>query len=164
MGLPGSGKSYFAVQLAKLTGAEYISSNKLRYVMLKYPTYSDKETWVIYDEMLRRAAGNVREGKDVVLDAAFYTRALRTEFIRVLEEMTRTFCIELVADEGLIRARLKRPREDGDANFEVYQEIKEVWEPVQEPRLVLRSTDENIESMLDETMEYIHRQAYINNV
>ncbi|MBN8852033.1 MAG: hypothetical protein BGO55_26375 [Sphingobacteriales bacterium 50-39] len=158
MGLPGSGKSYFARQLAALTGAEYINSDKVRRVMLEAATYSDKEKWMVYDEMLRMAV--VAAGRDVVLDATFYTQALRMAFTRALEETGRVAFIEVVADEALIRERLRRPRRDSDANFEVYKEMKELWEPLSEPHLVLRSTNENIDSLLDQAMEYIHSEIY----
>lgn len=159
-GLPGSGKSYFAQQLAPLIGAEYISSDKVRSLTLEAATYTDKEKWMVYDEMLRMAVGAAGKGRPVVLDATFYTQALRTAFRRTLEDTGRIAFIEVMADEGLIRERLRRPRRDSDANFEVYKEIKELWEPLPEPHLVLRSTNENIESLLDEAMEYIHSEIY----
>ena len=160
MGLPGSGKSYLARQVAALTGAGYISSDKVRQVMLQAATYSDKEKWKVYDEMLRMAIEAAGEGSDVVLDATFYTQALRRSFRQALEDKGRIVIIEVLADEALIRERLRRPRMDSDANFEVYVELKELWEPVSEPHLTLRSTDDNIESLLDQAMEYIHQAAY----
>jgi predicted kinase len=160
MGLPGSGKSCFARQLASVTGAEYISSDQVRQVMLGVATYSDKEKWMVYDEMLRMAVTAAGEGRNVVLDATFYTQALRRAFTRALEQAGRIILIEVMADERLIRERLRRPRMDSDANFEVYAELKELWEPVPEPHLTLRSTNENVESLLDQAMEYIHQAAY----
>lgn len=65
--------------------------------------------------------------------------------------------IEVTAEEGLIRQRMKHPREDSDANFETYLEMKEEWEPLQEEHLVLRSADGNIDSMLDEAMKYLQQ-------
>lgn len=159
-GLPGCGKSNFAQQFAPLIGAEYINSDKVRSLTLEAATYSDKEKWMVYDEMLRMAVRSAGQGRHVVLDATFYTQSLRTAFRRALEDMGRIAFIEVTADEGLIRERLRRPRKDSDANFEVYKEIKELWEPLTEPHLVLRSTNENIESLLDQAMEYIHSEIY----
>lgn len=115
---------------------------------------------MVYDEMLRVAVTAAGEGRNVVLDATFYTQALRRAFTRALEQAGRITLIEVVADETLIRERLRRPRMDSDANFEVYAELKELWEPVPEPHLTLRSTNENIENLLDQAMEYIHQEAY----
>ncbi|HVU57950.1 MAG TPA: ATP-binding protein [Puia sp.] len=160
MGLPGSGKSYFAVQLALWMGAAYISSDKVRSMIVETATYSDMEKWMVYDEMLRLALREAKDGRDVVLDATFYTRALRIAFSQALESMGRVALIEVVAEETLIRERLKRPRMDSDANFEVYMEIKELWEPLSEPHLILRSTDENIDNLMDQAMGYIQHEAY----
>jgi predicted kinase len=155
MGLPGSGKSYLARQLAALKDAEYINSDNVRRTLFAAATYSDREKWMVYDEMLRMADWATRDGEDVVLDATFYTKALRATFARALKQKARVAFIEVTADERLIRERLRSPRMNNDANFEVYKEMKELWEPFAEPHLTVRSTNENMESMLDQAMEYI---------
>jgi predicted kinase len=160
MGLPGSGKSYFAAQLSNLTGAVYINSDRVRSAILQSTTYSDREKQMVYDEMLRMALGSLGEGKDIVLDATFYTNAVREKFIQELEPLDSIVFIEIVAGESLIRQRLKMPREDSDANFEVYKEIQEEWEPFAQPHLLLWSTDHNIDDMLDQAMEYLHQDSY----
>ncbi|MBN9385584.1 MAG: AAA family ATPase [Chitinophagaceae bacterium] len=160
MGLPGSGKSYFAVRLAELTEAVYINSDRIRKELLSDLHYTDEEKLMVYDEMLRLAERSVTDRRQVVLDATFYTRSIRDKFTQALQELGETAFIEVVADEELIRERLKRPREDSDANFEVYREIREEWEPLEDEHLVLRSTDENIDSMLDEALEYLQHGMY----
>jgi predicted kinase len=52
MGLPGSGKSYFAQRLAITINADYISSDRVRKTMMSSRTYSTKEKLLVYDEML----------------------------------------------------------------------------------------------------------------
>lgn len=158
IGLPGSGKSFFAARLTELTGAVYINSDRIRKEL--NVSYGIEEKLMVYDEMLRLAEQAVAEGRQVVLDATFYTRDIRDVFTQVLQELEEVVFIEVVAGEELIRERLKRPREDSDANFEVYREIKEEWEPLQDEHLVLRSTDENIDSMLDQAVEYLQHGMY----
>jgi len=160
MGLPGSGKSYFAARLAELTAAVCINSDRVRKELLPDTRYTEEEKLMVYDEMLRLAKGSVTDRRPVVLDATFYTRDIRDTFTRALQELDEIVFIEVVADEELVRERLSRPREDSDANFEVYLEIKEEWEPLQDEHLVLRSTDENVDSMLDEAMEYLQHGMY----
>ena len=158
IGLPGSGKSFFAARLAELIEAVYINSDRIR----KELNVSDRieEKLMVYDEMLRQAEEAVAEDRRVVLDATFYTRDIRDRFAEALQEIDELVFIEVVADEELIRERLKRPREDSDANFEVYREIKEEWVPLQDEHLVLRSTDENIDSMPDQAVEYLQHGMY----
>lgn len=158
IGLPGSGKSFFAARLAELTGAVYISSDRIRKALDLY--YTREEKLMVYDEMLRQAEEAATDGRQVVLDATFYTREIRDVFTQVLQELEEVAFIEVVADEELIRERLKKPREDSDANFEVYREIKEEWEPLRDEHLVLRSTEENIDSMLDQAVEYLQHGMY----
>jgi len=160
MGLPGSGKSYFALRLAEMMDAVYLNSDRIRKEVLRGTRYTDDEKLIVYEEMLRQAEGAVAKGKQVVLDATFFTRDIRDWYTRSLQELDETVFIEVEADEDLIRERLKRPREDSDANFEVYREIKEEWEPLRDEHLVLRSTDENIDSMLDTAIEYIQHGMY----
>jgi len=160
MGLPGSGKSYFAARLAEMIDAEYLNSDRIRKEILPDTRYTELEKRLVYDEMLGRAERSVARGRQVVLDATFYTGDIRDKFMQSLQELDETVFIEVVADEELIRERLKRPREDSDANFEVYREIREDWEPLQDEHLVLRSTDENIDSMLDGAMEYLQHGMY----
>ena len=158
IGLPGSGKSFFAARLAELTGAVYINSDRIRKEL--NVSYRIEEKLMVYDEMLRQAEKAVTEDRHVVLDATFYTRDIRDRFAEALQEIDELVFIEVMADEELIRERLKRPREDSDANFEVYREIKEEWVPLQDEHLVLRSTDENIDSMLDQAVEYLQHGMY----
>ncbi|MFT4156213.1 MAG: hypothetical protein QM629_20570 [Parafilimonas sp.] len=44
----------------------------------------------------------------------------------------------------------------GDADFTMYQSMKKVWEPVKNHHhLVLHSTNDNINDMLEETATYL---------
>lgn len=155
MGLPGSGKSHFASRFAALIGAEYISSDRIRATLFSSTSYSRKEKLMVYEGMLDQAARAAEQGRDVVLDSTFYTREVRKRFLEALQIRHDLAFIEVVADEGLIKERLKRPRLDSDANFEVYREIKEEWEPFDLPHLVLRSSNENIDNMLDQAVAYL---------
>ena len=155
MGLPGSGKSYFASRLAALIGADYINSDRVRTGLFSTTTYSQSEKRMVYEEMLARAARAVHKDKHVVLDATFYTNDIRTLFSTALQDLDELSFIEVVADERLIRERLRTEREDSDANYGVYMEIKEEWEPFTDAHLVLRSTNDNIDNMLDEAVKYL---------
>ena len=155
-GLPGSGKTYFAKHVAEMLGAIYISSDKLRKELFATPSYSSQERMLVYDEMLRRTMQAAEHGKEVVLDATFYTNELREKFIKAVQRTTHVFLIEVFADEDLIKERLANPREDSDADFEVYKMLKSKWETFGEDHhLVLQSNNTNITDMLERTADYL---------
>ncbi|MEO5996741.1 MAG: AAA family ATPase [Chitinophagaceae bacterium] len=155
-GLPGSGKSYLASQLADIYKAEYISSDRLRKEMVARRIYSEDEKLLVYDEMLQRMKKALENKTDLVIDATFYLQKIRNNFIQNANEPGDIIFIEVTAEESLIRKRLLRKRQDSDADFEVYKKIKEKWEPLHEPHLEIQSTDDNIKYLLNITEHYLH--------
>ena len=155
-GLPGSGKSYFAVSLANMIKADYINSDQIRQIMFAVRGYSEKEKMSVYNEMLVQMQKAIQQHKNLVLDATFYTNDIRKKFFDAAENMDDIIFIEIRAEESLIRERLNKPRKDSEADFEVYKKIRKQWEPVHEDHLVLQSTDNNIAVMLEKTAAYLH--------
>jgi predicted kinase len=154
-GLPGSGKSYFAMRIAQMLNAKYVSSDSVRKEVFATPDYSSEGKTLVYDEMLRRAIEAAEHGKVVVLDATFFSAGVRQKFINCLQKLTNVFWIEVNADESLVKERLKLPRQDSDANFEVYQVLKSKWESPGKNHLTLTSTDNNITEMLEQAADYL---------
>ncbi len=155
-GLPGSGKSYFASGLSTLINAEYINSDQVRKHMPDKRTYSLNEKLSVYHEMLLKMKEFLKQKRNLVLDATFYKNDIRKKFMDEAEQNGGIKFIEVIADEALIRERLKTPRVDSDADFEVYKLIKEQWEPLYGLHLILRSTNDNIDEMLLKTADYLH--------
>jgi predicted kinase len=155
MGLPGSGKSYFAQRLATALHAEYINSDQERKIMMPKRTYSEREKLSVYDKMLFRALELVKQKKDIVIDATFYTNAIRKKFIDAMQPKTNIQFIEIRADEWIIKERLQHPRPDSEADFSVYHIIKASWEVFPNDHLVLHSTNDNIEDMLQKALVYL---------
>lgn len=156
MGLPGSGKSYFAQRLAIAIGADYINSDRVRKTMTSAGRYSTKEKLLVYDEMLRQMQLDVQQKKDIVLDGTFYRHSIRKKFIQKARRAGGIVFIEVRATESLIQERLKQKRENSEADFKVYHIIKAQWEPLEESHLILQSTNENITSMLHTAIDYLH--------
>ncbi len=159
-GLPGSGKSYFATRLASALGARYVSSDELRRQMFATRTYSDDERTRVYAAMLSLMRDSVARREAVVLDATFGKAAWR----RMFEDAAaasghRITYIEIIAREPLIRERLRAPRLTSEADFAVYEHLKEGMEPLLDGHLVLTSLDDNIESMLAQALDHIHARG-----
>ena len=155
-GLPGSGKSFFASRLAERIHASYLGSDKLRKELLPVRTYSDEEKEMVYKVMLDKAMEVSRNNEDVVVDATFYKRSLRDKVLQETTGVELVRWIEVTADEDLIRDRLIRPRIESEADYNVYLKLKKDWEPMDEDHLVLRSTNENLESLLETAIDYLN--------
>ena len=155
-GLPGSGKSFFAIRLANLLDATYISSDRVRKEIFAQPTYSQEEKLAVYREMLQRMKKAGGEKRSVVLDATFHATDIRKKFAEKAQQPGDTFFVEVWAEEAVVKERLQKNRKDSDADFEIYKKIKTKWKPMTEHHLILESTDNNIEEMLQRTADYLH--------
>jgi len=154
-GLPGSGKSYFASRLAKMIDAGYVNSDRLRKEMFKKRTYSVEEKAAVYHAMLEKMKEALNKNMNLVLDATFHKTENRQPFILETEGKDGIFFIEVRADENIISQRLKKSRPDSEADFDVYRFIQQHWEPLDKQHLLLESTDENIDKMLQKAAEYL---------
>ena len=153
LGLPGSGKSYFASRLAEMIQADYVNSDQLRKELFLERTYSDLEKAKVYNAMLAKMKEAVSKKKNVVVDATFHKKKTRELFTKRTED--RIYFMEVWAATKITKKRLKQNRPYSEANFEVHQMIRNQWEPLVEPHLVLESTNENIDQMLQRAMQYL---------
>jgi predicted kinase len=154
-GLPGSGKSYFASRFAEILHADYLSSDKVRKEIFKKRIYSEEEKRAVYGKMFDLMKESVKQKKNVVLDATFHKKDIREMFVSAMKGKEEISFIEVQADENIITQRLKKPRQYSEADFEVYKLIKQQNEPIDEPHLILKSTDDNIDEMLQRASEYL---------
>ncbi len=156
MGLPGSGKTYFASLLAKKMEAMHYNSDHIRKEVGKWDKYDDMSKLNTYDAMLSKMHEAVQAGKDVVLDATFYKQYLRDKFYNTAEQLnTPLLMIEVRAAEDTIRQRVSKPRADSQADYEVYEKIKAEFEPDEKDHLVLYSDEESTETMISKALNYI---------
>ena len=155
MGLPGSGKSYFASRLSKAIHADYINSDGLRKKMIAHRTYSLKEKELVYNEMLKQVRQASKQNKNLVLDATFYKNEIRNKFRQEAE----IIFIEIIAGETLIKERLQSARKDSEADFTIYKIIRQQWEPMEQPHLILQSTNDNIEDIVEKAVKYLYTKT-----
>lgn len=119
-GLPGSGKSYFASRLSKLIDAYYIKSDDVRRHLNSKTIYSLNAKLSVYQEMLLQMKEFFHQKGSLVLDATFYKNDIREKFMDEAEMKGGVSFIEIIADEHIVKERLKTPRLDSDADFKVY--------------------------------------------
>ncbi len=156
LGLPGSGKSYFASRLAGMIHAVHINSDRVRKEMFATRTYSPEEKDSVYTQMLVRMKEVMSRGLSVVIDATFYKNDIRNRFIAGAGGDENLAVIEIKAGDALVRERVGKQRADSEADFEIYALIKSKWEPLDFPHLVLESTENNIGEMLNKAAAYLH--------
>lgn len=157
MGLPGSGKSYFASKLSERLKAVHLENDVIRKELHKMGSYTREDKMEVYRELCRRTELLVKDEKSVVMDATFQLEEYR-ELIYQLssryEVPLSTILVE--ASESLVKKRLEKPRKNSEANYEVYLKLKENFDPVRPPFIAITSRESNLESMLRQAMDYIN--------
>ncbi len=157
-GLPGTGKTTLAKAVAEKIDAISINSDSIRMSMLEEREYTEEEKKMIYQAMFEEAGKNLKEGKNVVLDATFYKKELRESVEEVAKEAGTGFCIvECVTHEDLLKERIfKRKKEEteSEADFEVYKKVKTQFEPIEEEHLAV-DTSVELEKQIELVMNYI---------
>ncbi|MCI0642160.1 MAG: AAA family ATPase [Gemmataceae bacterium] len=141
-GLPGTGKSTLARQLAEEAGFTWIRTDVVRKELAgmspETPTptqerarlYSTEWNVKTYHETLRRAEAAQFEGKRVLVDGSFYDNGKRRRFW----EAARRWAVPFVffhcqADPAVVRERLTlRHGDPSDADWNVYVEMSQHWQ------------------------------------
>ncbi len=157
-GLPGTGKTTLAREVAKHIPAVHISSDAIRMMLLRKRTYSEKEKEGVYKAMFKKAEELITGGRSVVLDATFYKKMLR-EKARAIADKTKSkfFLVECTTPESVLRERMfarKRGESESEADFEVYKKIKEIFEPIEDEHLIV-DTSQPIERQVRLVMNYL---------
>lgn len=155
-GLPGSGKTYFAKRLAPAIGAAYFGSDIMRKSVTPDRTYTPSEKVTVYNALLERMVHSLRASQTVVIDATFYKKDLREEFIKAAQSAnSKVYWIEVRANKSVIRERLGKPREDSTADFGVYLKLRDQYEPIKEAHLTLHSDKASVGEMIAETQKWL---------
>jgi predicted kinase len=141
-GLPGTGKSTLAADLAERGGFSVIRSDVVRKQLAGVsgnkqdaqvfergdyaPDWNDRT----YRECLRQAETLLFDGKRVVVDASFREEAKRRAFLEAAARWKVPAVLLLCqADPNVVRERLANRRNDAsDANWSIYLRMAESWE------------------------------------
>ncbi|MDP3063187.1 MAG: AAA family ATPase, partial [Chloroflexota bacterium] len=104
--------------------------------------YSQESTLKTYQEMFRRAAALLRQGRSVVLDASFSNAALRREALSVARDAGAASRLLLcTAPEAAVHRRLdhrmERESVASDGRWEIYARQKASFEPLEEKHIVV---------------------------
>lgn len=155
-GLPGTGKTTFAMALAAHLDFPHFNSDMLRAELGRKGRYDAASKQFIYNSLLERVAQALKAGKSVIVDATFYKEQLRRPF----EEMGAAFevpviWIELHAAEHHIKERVAQDRPYSEADYEVYLQVKESYEPLTKTHLSFWTDQLTISEMIVQTEAYL---------
>jgi predicted kinase len=135
-GLPGSGKSSLARKLRSRLPAAYLNSDVVRKQIFPKPQYTENEKKDVYNDIVNQAEKMLHQGKNVIVDATFYTRKYRQMMIDTAESAGSEHCIIMCTlPEETVKARLEKRMERGknpsDADYKVYLEMKNKFEDIE---------------------------------
>ena len=82
VGLPGSGKSFFATQFAKTFGSAIVSIDKIRWMLFANHTYSDNENIMVQQVADLIITELLKTQKTFVIDGGYITEIEREELTR----------------------------------------------------------------------------------
>lgn len=156
-GLPGSGKTTLARAFAARMNAVHLNSDTLRQEMGLQGKYAAADKEKVYEALLKKTEETLQSGKTVVVDSTFYKESVRAPFRRIAASLHLPLhWIEVTAPEAVIRERLQHPRPDSEADFTVYQKIRDAYEPLAEPHLTLHSDEATPEQLAVLADDYIN--------
>lgn len=158
-GLPGSGKSTIARALVQKYGYTHINSDLMRTALGLRGQYQAGDKEKVYAAMLEETRRVLAAGAVAVVDSTFYKNAIRVPFEKLASDLGLPVVRVLVqAAEATIRQRMQTPRTDSEADFAVYEKIRDQYEPWVAPFLTLQS-DTNV---LNDLVEALHRYIQFN--
>ena len=160
-GLPATGKTTIAREVAKKTGAVIIRTDVIRKELFAVPKYTEEEKEQVYNEMFLRAEKVLTKGQTVILDANFYLQSLRNRARDVARKFEKKFFIvECMLDEKKVLERMNARSSGSDASdansIDVYRKIKSLWEPIREQHIVI---DTSCEGAFADVLEKISEKS-----
>lgn len=157
-GLPGTGKSHFARELARRAPFLWLNSDRTRKLLVDRPSYSRREHRRVFSAMHVLTRGYLRDGFSVVFDATNLNENVRRPLYASASEVgVEPLIIRFTAPPELVRRRLT-DRADGvgeasqsDATWDVYSRMAVADQPVPRPHLLIAGP-EDVADVLEETL------------
>ena len=168
-GLPGTGKSTLARELAQRLPGAVLDKDAIRAALFQpaHVEYSLAQDDFCQEIMLKTAAYLLAKdaGIDVMLDGRTFSRRYQREraieFCRQRGTAWATLecvCAEQTALARLTEAMARHTHPAANRTPELYRQIKAAWEPIDQPKLVI-DTDANLDSCVDRALLYLRDRS-----
>ncbi len=175
-GLPGTGKTSLARRLAMRLPAVVIESDRIRQTLFVPPTYTAEEArqvhklcHILIGWYLRHTD---RDGKlcqhHVIYDATNLYEYHRQLVVRLAERYeARLVVVEVTARDGVVRERLASRQagnapghssgqgEYSDADWEIYQRMRQRAEPIKGEHITVDTSQDGIEPSVEQVLAAI---------
>jgi len=155
-GLPGSGKSHLAREIAARYSLAVLASDALRRTLVKRPTYSPKESARLFAAVHALLEDLLRGGVPVLLDATNLKETHRRPLYEIAERTgARLLLVDVRAGEGVVRQRLnarrarENPADRSEATIEVYEMMRQEAEPIERPHFVVDTAVDDLTPAVD---------------
>jgi len=175
-GMPASGKSTIAKELANILGVKVFRSDVIRKelfgvqphqqidVPFEEGIYSRGASSLTYGKLLLLAQEEIERGYSVILDATYGSRHQRNEVLRLAKDMdTNLMFVECVCSEAALKERLIRREATSsvsDARLRHLEHMKARFQSLNEVRNEMH-IGVDTEMPLEESMEHILSRDYV---
>ncbi len=164
-GLPGTGKSYLAEQLARRLPLAVVASDQVRRLLFPEPAYTPAEHGVVHSICLDIVADLLRQGYSVILDATNLVHSHRQRYYNLAEECAAQLLIlRTTAAPDVVRRRLQEraaglaPAHASEADWEVYLDYAQKEEPIRRPHRVV-DTSADVRTAVEEIASHLEGRA-----
>jgi hypothetical protein len=146
-GLPGSGKSHLAREIARRYPIALLESDALRKALVKRPSYSQQESARLFAACHALLERLLLRRIPVLFDATNLKEMHRRPLYAIARRTgARLLIVEVRAGEDLVRRRIEsrlaagNPLDRSDATLDVYEMMRREAEPIGEPHIVVESS------------------------
>lgn len=160
-GLPGTGKTTLGKNLSVELDAIHLNSDVIRKSHLEKRTYSEEEKQLVYEKLFDETEKEIKQGKNVIIDATFYREKLRDNAIEIAKRNNvEYFILKCNLDEKILKKRIEsRKDSESEANFEIYKKINRKFEEIKEEYLEI-DCSRKIEEQIQEALNYLIIQKF----
>lgn len=168
-GLPGTGKSTIAAELAHQLPAVVIESDRVRQRLFAPPAYTADESSNVHRVCHTLMSWYLRHYYHVIYDATNLYEYHRQLVYRLAERSGgKLVVVEVTANDEVVRNRLE-PRQNkvqsgcsageySDANWDVYLRMSRRAEPIERPHITVDTSDSNLARAVKQVLEAITNQ------
>lgn len=153
-GLPGAGKSTVSRRIADTLDGHLLRTDVVRKELFPDPEYTAEESSSVYTEVLARARDRIAAREHVVLDGTFRRESLRNRVVSVATEASVPYrLVHVQCAESVVKERIAaREGDESDADFAVYELLKDEFEPIEQNHTVVDNS-----GSLEETRAQVDR-------